>query len=58
MSSEHVEQTFWEHIASLRNHLLFGLTFFIGAACVAFALLTDRLIHFLLLPLYGQGLFF
>ncbi|QWG24145.1 twin-arginine translocase subunit TatC [Bradyrhizobium sediminis] len=58
MSSEAVEQTFWEHIASLRNHVLFGLSFFVAAGCVAFALITDRLIHFLLLPLHGQELIF
>lgn len=58
MSSEPAEQTFWEHIASLRTHLLIGVAFFISAACASFALITDRLIHFLLLPLHGQELIF
>lgn len=58
MSSEPAEQTFWEHIASLRTHLLIGVAFFISAACASFAFITDRLIHFLLLPLHGQELIF
>lgn len=58
MLPDTAEQTFWEHVGSLRNHLLLSFLFFIGAAGIAFTFLTDRLIHFLLLPLHGQGLIF
>jgi sec-independent protein translocase protein TatC len=58
MIAETVEQTFWEHIRSLRNHLLCGAAFFVVSAIAAFALFTDKLIHLLLLPLHGQALVF
>ena len=58
MLSNAAEQTFWEHIGSLRNHLLFGGIFFVAAACVAFGSVTDLLIHLLLLPLHGEQLIF
>jgi sec-independent protein translocase protein TatC len=58
MPNDVAGQTFWEHIISLRNHLLAGAVVFIGIAFIAFSFFTNRLIHLLLVPLHGQPLVF
>jgi sec-independent protein translocase protein TatC len=57
MPTAPIEQTFWEHLGSLRNHLLVGAGFFGLVACAAFSIV-DPLTHLLLLPLHGQQLVF
>ena len=57
MTTAPIGLTFWEHVGSLRNHLLFGAGFFGVVACGAFAIV-DPLTHLFLLPLHGQQLVF
>jgi len=57
MRSAPIEQTFWDHVGSLRNHLLLAASVYVAFAFVAFAYV-DQLTHLLLLPLHGEQLVF
>jgi sec-independent protein translocase protein TatC len=50
--------TFWDHIGSLRNHILAGGGIFIVAVSLVFTYGTGTLISYLLAPLGGQNLVF
>ena len=58
MQPARAELTFWEHVGSLRSHVLWGAFFFIGAAALVFAYASQRLIQLLIEPLHGQQLIF
>lgn len=50
--------TFWEHVESLRVHLLLGGGAFIATAIALFTWSEEIMIHFLLRPLSGEELVF
>lgn len=57
MTPAPIEHSFWEHVGSLRNHVLLGASVYIALAFLAFAYV-DPLTRLLLLPLHGEELVF
>jgi sec-independent protein translocase protein TatC len=51
-------QGFWDHVSSLRAHLLWGAAFFVVAVSLVFVYSTNTLIRLFLAPLHGQTLVF
>ena len=58
MTDSPAAHTFWEHVAALRAHVLWGAFFFIAAATAIFTYASGPLIALLLAPLHGQQLVF
>ena len=58
MQPEEAIQGFWDHITTLRNHLLLGGGVLIAVWGLIFSYGNQVLLHYLLLPLHGQQLVF
>ncbi len=58
MSVSSKEGTFWDHVGTLRNHIVFGGVFFVLAVIIVFSYVSDYAIATLLLPLDGSPLVF
>lgn len=56
--AEVVQQRFWDHVISLRNHALVAGGVFVVVASLIFAYASNTLIGYLLLPLNGQAVVF